>query len=74
MKISDIQRKDIINITDGRVVGRIIDLEITSTGVIEYIIIEKNKYIKSLFTSDNIVKIKYNDIKKIGDDVILVEL
>ena len=74
MKISDIQRKDIINITDGRVVGRIIDLEITSTGVIEYIIIEKNKYIKSLFTSENIVKIKYNDIKKIGDDVILVEL
>ena len=45
MRISDLQRKDIVNINDGRIVGRIIDAEINDKdGSLESLIIEKSKY------------------------------
>lgn len=75
MRISDLQRKDIVNINDGRIVGRIIDAEINDKdGSLESLIIEKSKYMRSLFSSDNDVTIKFEQIKKLGSDVILVEL
>lgn len=75
MKLSDLQRKDIININDGSVVGRIIDADISELdGSLISLIIEKNRYIKSIFTTDNVVNIKYSQIKRIGSDVILIEI
>ena len=75
MRLSDLQRKDIINVNDGRIVGRIIDAEISEKdGSLESLVIEKSKYIKSLFSSDQDVTIKFEQIKKLGSDVILVEL
>lgn len=74
MKISDLQRKDIININDGTIVGRIVDVIINeNNGIINDIIIEKNKHMKSLFTAEKEIKVKYEQIKKIGEDVILID-
>lgn len=75
MRLSDLQRKDIVNINDGRIIGRIIDAEINDKdGSLESLIIEKGKYMRSLFSNDNDVTIKFEQIKKLGSDVILVEL
>ena len=75
MKMSDLQRKDVVNTSDGKIIGRIIDVEINNeTGIIEDIIIEKSRYLRSLFSADTLMNIKYKDIKKIGYDVVLIEL
>lgn len=75
MRLSELQRKDIVNINDGRIIGRIIDAEINEKdGSLESLIIEKSKYIRNLFTTENDLKIKFEQIKKLGSDVILVEL
>lgn len=75
MRLSDLQKKDIININDGRIIGRIIDAEINeSSGVLDSLIVEKSKYMRSLFTTENDITIKFEQIKKLGSDVILIEL
>lgn len=74
MKISDLQDKNIINIIDGKNIGKISDLEIDEQGrIINFYVLPK-RFFFSFFTSnkENIFTIK--DIKKIGEDVILVEL
>lgn len=73
MKISDLQDKVIINIKDGKNIGKIVDLEISETGKILnfYAMPRKLFYI---FSSNKETIFTINDIKKIGKDVILVEL
>ena len=72
MNLSDLQSKKIINITSGKNIGNIIDVSIKNDGVIEALIIEQNKNFFAL-NRDNIVKISWNEIAKIGEDVILVK-
>ena len=73
MKLSELQSKSIIT-QDGRLMGRIIDVIIKENGNIESIIVEKIKFIISLFSNKNELEIKFNEILKIGDDVILVNI
>ena len=72
MRLADLQLKDIVNVKDGRRLGRIIDAEIDSKGQIINIIIEPKKRFK--LSSNNESNITFNQIVKIGEDVILVEL
>lgn len=72
MRLSELQNKDIIT-TDGRLIGNIIDIVINN-GSIEHVIVERSKFILSMFSSKDEIQIKWNQIKTIGDDVILVEL
>ena len=75
MKMSDLERKDVVNITDGKIIGKIIDIIINSeSGAIENFLIEKSRYLRNMFSTDNIINLKYEEIKKIGSDVILVDL
>lgn len=75
MQLSDIQKKDIINIKDGSKIGKIIDVEINVIdGKIFKFVIERSKFLKGIFNSENIVSIDFSHIKKIGEDVILVDL
>jgi len=72
MLLSDLQNKDIINITDGKKIGNIIDARFNiSTGHIEKIIIEPSKGVFHL--KNNAMEISFNMIKKIGEDVILID-
>ena len=72
MRLSELQRKDIINV---RIVGRIIDAEISETdGSLVNLVIEKSKYMRNFFNTEGDITIKYEQIKKLGSDVILVEL
>ena len=74
MKLSDLQEKDIINIKDGRRIGKIIDAEIDSDGKILYLILDERRGLKGIFSSSNGLNITFNQIKRIGEDVILVDL
>lgn len=73
MRLSDMQKKDIIFLRDGKKLGKIIDAEIEiNTGALKNLLVER-KSIKSLFTSEGDMLISFNQIKKIGEDVILVD-
>ncbi len=75
MRLSDLQNKDVVNIIDGKLVGNIIDIMINSSnGIMESLIIEKSKFFVSLFSNKNEIEIKWNQIEKIGEDVILVRI
>ena len=72
MRLSEIQNKDVINMA-GIKLGNIIDIKINQEdGKIDSFILEKRK-LSSLFSSNNEVEVYFNQIKKIGEDVILVE-
>ena len=72
MRISELQTKRIISVVTGKNIGTIIDAEIREDGKIDSFIIEQNK---GLFTlnREGESKILWEDITKIGEDVILVK-
>ena len=73
LNLSDLQNKDIVNILDGKKIGNIIDARFNiNTGVIEKLIVEPTKSLFSLKNSE--LEIKFSEIKKIGEDVILIEI
>ncbi len=73
MRLSDLQAKNIINVKHGNNLGRIIDVEIDLDGKILYFVVEQNKFFRR-FSRAFDVTISFDQIKKLGDDVILVEL
>lgn len=72
MRLSDLQDKDVINISDGKKIGNIIDINITMDGKMSSLVVEKSKFFISMFTTKDEVEIHWNQIEKIGEDVILV--
>lgn len=72
MRLSELQNKDIVTI-DGRLVGNIVDI-IIENGIIKSMVVEKSKFFLSMFSSKDELEIKWEQIKTIGDDVILVGL
>lgn len=74
MNLSDLQSKDIINIKDGKRVGVIIDVILDSNGNLEALIVQKNKILSSIFPVKDELRVKWSQIKKIGEDVILVDV
>lgn len=74
MRLSDLQNKTIINLNDGKNIGNIIDLEINEDGTNKGLIVEKHKFIISSISNKKEILIKWDEIKKIGEDVILVNI
>lgn len=73
MRLSDLQNKTIINVKDGKNIGSIIDVNIDSEGNIESLVIELPKRLLS-FSKEEDYLVKWQEISKIGDDVILVDV
>lgn len=71
MLLSSLQSKDIIDIIDGKKIGTIIDVDIDEKGFIKQILIQKKRL---LFFTGTVFKITWNQIDKIGKDVILVNV
>lgn len=72
MRLSDLQNKDVVDISSGNRIGNVIDVEISSnTGNVMKIIVYDKKGLFNMLRSDEI-SISWNQIKKIGSDVILV--
>ena len=74
MRLSELQNKTVINLIDGKNIGNIIDLSIDEKGNAVGLIVEKHRFLISYFTSGKELSISWNQIEKIGEDVILVRV
>ena len=75
MKLSELSKKDIINIKDGKRIGNIVEVEFDiNIGYMIRFIIESSNVIKSIFSSAEELTIKFSQIKKLGEDVILIDI
>lgn len=74
MRLSELQHKDVVNVKEGTKIGNIIDVEINGDGKLDGLIVEKSKFLISRFTTKNEILIKWEQIEKIGEDVILVSI
>lgn len=74
MRLSDLQNKDIVNIIDGKNIGNIIDAKIDERNgsIISLLVENKGKFIS--FSRGEDMEIKWQNIERIGEDVILVRL
>ena len=74
MNTYDIRNKEVINIYDGRSLGFVEDVELNlEKGTIEAIIIPAERGFMGLFPRGEDRVSRWRDIKRIGDDVILVD-
>ena len=75
IRLSELQKKNIINLNNGKIVGKIIDIDFNpSDGSLKGLVIERSRYFKSVFNAENDVIVTFNQIKKIGEDVILIDI
>lgn len=72
MRLSDLQDKDIVNISDGKKIGSIIDVNIDEEGGMKSLVVEESKF--TLFSPKNEMEVMWKQIEKIGEDVILVKI
>ncbi len=71
----DFKQKEVININDGKILGFVIDVQADfEKGEIHSIVVAKTGKIFNNVNSKSNVTIEWKDIKKIGEDVILVEI
>ncbi|MGY3713998.1 YlmC/YmxH family sporulation protein [Sutcliffiella cohnii] len=73
VKISEFQIKDVVNVSEGKKLGTIGDIDINlATGKIEAIIVSGSGKMLGLFNKEQEIIIPWRNIVKIGADVILV--
>ena len=72
MRLSDLQDKDIVNISDGKKIGSIIDVNKDEEGSMKSLVVEESKF--TLFNNKNEMEVLWKQIEKIGEDVILVKI
>ena len=71
----DFKQKEVINITDGKILGFVIDVQADfEKGEIHSIVVANTGKIFNNVNSKSNITIEWKDIKKIGEDVILVEI
>ena len=70
MRLSELQLKEIINISNGKRIGIIVDVIVSPTGKIEKLVLEEKRGRK--FSKEE-YEILWNQIIKIGDDIILID-
>lgn len=74
MRLSDLQKKDVINVVDGKKIGNIIDIKIDdTTGNIVAMVVDVNKFFVNIFSKGEEIDIFWPQIQKIGEDVILIK-
>jgi len=71
----DFKHKEVININDGKRLGFVQDVcADLESGTITSIIVPGNNKFMGMFSSGNEIIIQWQNIKCIGEDVILVEI
>ncbi|QII48874.1 YlmC/YmxH family sporulation protein [Bacillus paralicheniformis] len=75
MNISEFQIKDVVNVSNGKRLGSIGDIDINvTTGKIQAIVIGGTGKVFGFFGKEEEIVIPWRNIVKIGEDVILVRL
>lgn len=70
----ELREKEVVNTVDGKRLGRIVDMAFTCTGRIFGIIVPGSKRLIKNLSAGDAIFIPWQNICKIGADVILVEL
>ena len=71
----DFKHKEVININDGRRLGFVQDVTANlESGMITSIIVPGSSKLFNIFSTGNDIVIPWENVKCIGDDVILVEI
>ena len=70
MRLSELQQKEIVNIVNGKRIGMIIDVIVDDKGNINNLVLEEKRGRK--FSREE-YNVSWNQIVKIGDDIILVD-
>ena len=74
MNLSDLQEKEVIDISSGKRIGTIIDITISMTGNVSKLVLEERKTPRKLFSNNKEdIYLDWKQIIKIGDDIILVD-
>lgn len=76
MRLSDLQSKEIVNTIDGRNIGTIIDVKIDErTGsILSFVVEPTNKKMFSFLNRGEDKEVAWQNIERIGEDVILVRM
>ncbi|NLV75547.1 MAG: YlmC/YmxH family sporulation protein [Tissierellia bacterium] len=77
MLLDELGGKEIVNLNNGERLGIIADCDILvdeKTGKILSLLIPERKIQFKLFTENNYIEIPWHTIKKIGNDMIIIEL
>lgn len=75
MLLSELKKKEVINLKDCNILGHVTDLEFDPcSGCIQKLIITDKGAICSLFQCNQDYVICFKQIKQIGPDIIIVEL
>jgi YlmC/YmxH family sporulation protein len=77
MRLSDLTKKEVINLADGTCLGVIGECELTfdgTTGRVGALKLPSRSTILSLFYAGNTSTVPWQAIRKIGDEVIIVDL
>lgn len=75
MKISDLKTMRIVNLADGKMLGKISDLVMdVSCGYIKGIVLPGDTKWPLFWSSEREVEVPWESIKKIGKDVIIVDM
>ncbi len=70
----ELKEKEVVNVVDGRRLGRLLDIAFTPGGKITGLIVPgEKKFLKNITCSDSIF-VPWRCIVRIGEDAILVEL
>ena len=70
MRLSELQLKEIINISNGKRIGVIVDVIVETNGQIQKLVLEERRGRK--FSKEE-YEILWNQIVKVGDDIILID-
>ena len=71
MHLSDLQTKEIIDITTGRRMGIIIDVIVDISGKIKSLVLQEKRIKKFKMQEES--EVTWSEIIKIGDDIILID-
>lgn len=74
LNLSDLQNKEVIDISTGTRLGSIIDVIISLDGTIQKLILDNRKLSRKILSkNDQDITIEWKQIIKIGDDILLVK-
>ena len=75
MSFSEIRQKDVVNIRDGRRLGKPIDLVLNDNACVEALVVpgRSGGLLGAIRPDREGIAIPWSQVRRIGDDVILVE-
>lgn len=75
LRVGELRTREVVNVLDGRRLGLVIDLDIDlAVGRVKGLMVPGQARVLGLFGRESEIYIPWEQVVKIGEDVILVEL